>query len=76
MPLWAGIAYGYGEEAARLAANLVRMLETDLAAHGCLHEYYDPESGHGLTHPGFLNWNSLAVALSEPDLRAARREDP
>jgi putative isomerase len=57
--------YGYGDEARRLAANLLRTLAEDIERNGCLHEYYHPETGEGLTHPGFLNWNTLAARLTD-----------
>ena len=63
---WRGLLnYGYEREARQLAGNLVAMLKVDIAARGCLHEYYDPETGNGLTHPGFLNWNTLAVPMEQ-----------
>jgi hypothetical protein len=34
-------------------------------AHRCLHEYCALETGNGLTQPGFLNWNTLAVRMEE-----------
>ena len=57
------IAFGYAEQAAQLARNLLDTLAADIRAHGCLHEYYHPESGAGLTHPGFVNWNTLACLM-------------
>lgn len=57
--------YGFASEATALVGDLVAMLEADLAATGELHEYYHPETGEGLTHPGFLNWNSLAVGMGQ-----------
>jgi putative isomerase len=55
--------YGFETEARELAGRLQRMLVRDLDENGELHEYYDPETGEGLTHPGFLNWNTLAGVM-------------
>lgn len=52
--------YGYQDEAAALAADHLSCLAADVRKHGKLHEYYHPETGEGLTHPGFVNWNSCA----------------
>lgn len=57
--------YGYQAESAELAGRLLRTLARDIEHVGCLHEYYHPETGEGLTHPGFLNWNTLASLLAE-----------
>lgn len=52
--------YGYQEEALSLAERHLACLAKDYGKNGCLHEYYHPETGEGLTHPGFVNWNSCA----------------
>lgn len=63
---WKGMKnYGFDEAARQLANGHVAMLTRDLEANGCLHEYYDPESGEGLTHPGFINWNTCAIELEQ-----------
>lgn len=55
--------YGYKEEAEQLSEKLKAMLTKDLQKTGTLHEYYHPETGEGLTHPGFLNWNTLITQM-------------
>lgn len=62
------VRYGYRAEATALATDHLRCLAADLAQHAVLHEYYHPETGLGMTHPGFVNWNSLATRL-EPMCR-------
>ncbi len=63
---WEGLRrYGYEEIAAELAEDLLETLARDIEDNGCLHEYYHPESGEGLTHPGFVNWNTLAVRMAD-----------
>jgi putative isomerase len=65
---WEGLRrYGYEDVAAELAGDLLETLARDLESAGCLHEYYHPESGEGLTHPGFVNWNTLAVRMTMTD---------
>ena len=53
-----------------MAAKMMRVLwpldhlaclAKDYQANGCLHEYYEPDTGEGLTHPGFVNWNSASL---------------
>jgi putative isomerase len=68
--------YGFAAEADALVRDLMAMLEADLAAHGCLHEYYHPETGAGLTHPGFLNWNALALGWKDPAPRSVTPRPP
>lgn len=61
---WCGLRnYGFMREAGRLARDVAGMLRRDLEKNGQLHEYYHPDSGAGLTHPGFLNWNTLIVRM-------------
>jgi putative isomerase len=56
--------YAYHDEARALAADHLRMLAADYRAHGRLHEYYHPETGAGMMHPGFVNWNTCAHRLA------------
>ncbi|WP_128660495.1 MGH1-like glycoside hydrolase domain-containing protein [Paenibacillus sp. 598K] len=55
--------YGYREEAARLTAQALHLLGDDIAKHGDLHEYYDPDNGEGIINKGFLNWNLLVLNM-------------
>ncbi|MBP5300055.1 MAG: hypothetical protein J6Y80_01495 [Victivallales bacterium] len=55
---------GRGELASRLADNVTRTLDEDLAANGRFHEYYSPESGRGVCNPGFMSWNALAALMT------------
>lgn len=57
------MAYGFKKEAKTLAKRLKNILAKDIQENGCLHEYYHPETGKGLTHPGFINWNTLSLLL-------------
>jgi putative isomerase len=56
--------YGFQPEADALARDHLALLDADVRAHGCLHEYYHPETGEGLTNPGFVNWNTGALAMA------------
>lgn len=55
--------YGYVEDARELAEKTILLFGRDLEECGQMHEYYDPESGKGVNHPGFQNWNFLAVNM-------------
>lgn len=62
--VWCGLKrYGFDDVAAELAANTVGMLAEDARTTGVLHEYYSPETGRGISGPGFLNWNLLALLM-------------
>ncbi len=62
--VWTGLkTYGYHKEAAVLADKTLRLLADDLAKHGCLNEYYHPETGVPLGHKGFLDWNMLVLEM-------------
>ncbi|MDL2319421.1 trehalase / alfa-L-rhamnosidase / mannosyl oligosaccharide glucosidase, partial [Eubacteriales bacterium OttesenSCG-928-A19] len=56
--------YGYRQEAERLCEQTLTLLGRDLETTGDLHEYYNPETGHAVMNPGFLNWNMLAVNMA------------
>lgn len=62
--VWQGLKnYGYDEKASELAVNVTKMLADDYRRNGLLHEYYHPETGCGISGPGFLNWNLLACIM-------------
>ncbi|MBV6653956.1 MAG: hypothetical protein KI786_09395 [Mameliella sp.] len=52
-------AYGFEQEVTLISTRIQELLAKDIGQNNLLHEYYDPETGKGLTHPGFLNWNTL-----------------
>lgn len=51
--------YGFVEEARELAEKTIRMFGQDLEKNGEIHEYYHPDTGEGISNPGFQNWNLL-----------------
>jgi putative isomerase len=55
--------YGYDAQAARILTGTLDLLAGDLERIGVLHEYYDPDTGEGITGDGFLGWNLLATAM-------------
>lgn len=55
--------YGHTADADQLARATVELFGDDLAAHGCLHEYYDPDTGAPIMTPGFQNWNYLVLNM-------------
>ena len=56
---------GFTEEAQSIAARSVHLLGKDLEQHGCLHEYYSPETGEPVMNGGFINWNVLALSMAK-----------
>lgn len=62
--VWKGlVANGYASQASELAAATVSLLARDLAQSGSLNEYYHPDTGVPLSHPGFMDWNLLALEM-------------
>lgn len=57
--------YGYHQEAQNIAARSLHLLGQDLLQHGCLHEYYSPETGEPVMNGGFINWNVLALSMAK-----------
>ena len=61
---WKGLErYGFHEEAAELASKTIALLAEDLKANGSLNEYYHPDTGAGLSHKGFMDWNLLVLEM-------------
>lgn len=56
--------YGFETEARELADKTLNLLATDLRAHGSLNEYYHPDTGAALSHPGFMDWNLLVLEMA------------
>jgi glycogen debranching enzyme len=62
--LWKGFKkYGFEKAADDLANKTIRVLSTDLSTSGSLNEYYDPDTGKPLSHPGFIDWNMLVLEM-------------
>ena len=62
--VWKGLkAYGFEAEAQDLANKTVRVLSADLSQSGTTNEYYHPDSGKPLSHPGFVDWNMLVLEM-------------
>jgi putative isomerase len=57
------VRYGLDAEARELADKTIRLFGQDLERHGTLHEYYQPENGEPILHPGFQNWNYLVLNM-------------
>jgi len=55
--------YGFNKEAAALADKTISLLATDLRVNGSLNEYYHPDTGAGLSHKGFMDWNLLVLEM-------------
>lgn len=60
--------YGFHREADKLADDIISLLASDLKRTDCMHEYYHPEEGIGLIHPGFINWNTCALLFYKNEL--------
>ena len=61
--------YGFKAEAEAFCGKVVELLGRDIETNGGMHEYYVPETGKGVMHLGFMNWNYL-VANMIADARA------
>ena len=57
------LRYGYRKEAEEICEKTLRLLGSDLATTGNLHEYYDPFTGKPIMNGGFINWNILALNM-------------
>ena len=53
--------YGFDASANELAIKTKKLLYADFNINGHLHENYNPETGKGISAPGFWNWNMLAL---------------
>jgi putative isomerase len=61
---WKGLQrYGFQREAAALADKTIALLASDLKVNGALNEYYHPDTGSGLSHKGFMDWNLLVLEM-------------
>lgn len=62
--VWKGLQrYGFQREAADLADKTIGLLASDLRSNGSLNEYYHPDTGEGLSHKGFIDWNLLVLEM-------------
>lgn len=57
------LRYGFTARARDVLTGTLDLLATDLDRTGTLHEYYDPDTGVGITGDGFLDWNLLATTM-------------
>ena len=57
------VKYGFYEDAHQMAEKTVTLFGRDLEQNGCLHEYYDPDSGEPIVTHGFQNWNYLVLNM-------------
>ena len=51
--------YGYENEAKILAEKLITLFGKDIKKCGQMHEYYDGETGEGISNEGFQSWDML-----------------
>lgn len=56
-------AYGFKADAMNIAMRIVNLLAHDIEQNGCMHEYYDGETGQPVIKPHFISWNILASDL-------------
>jgi putative isomerase len=68
LPVYGLARYGFVADAREAAMRLIRTFALDIRQNGCLHEYYDGDTGQPVIKPGFLNWNMLAGVIMD-DLR-------
>ena len=57
------VRYGLNDDARDLVERTVWLLGRDIERHGCMHEYYVPETGEPVMNPGFMNWNFLVLNM-------------
>jgi len=57
--------YGYRDEAAELRDKMLKLLADDLAKHGSLNEYYNPDTGAAMSQASFMDWNLLVMEMAE-----------
>ena len=57
------VKYGFNDAAANLAQKTIRLLGRDIEVNGCLHEYYNPDTGFPIVTHKFLNWNLLVLNM-------------
>lgn len=57
------VRYGLDDDARDLVERTVWLLGRDVERHGCMHEYYVPETGEPVMNPGFMNWNFLVLNM-------------
>jgi putative isomerase len=55
--------FGCVGEADELRDKTPRLLAEDLARHGSLNEYYNPDTGAAMRHAGFMDWNLLVLEM-------------
>lgn len=55
--------YGFADDARELAEQTVELFGRDLATSGCLHEFYNPDTGEAIMTRNFQNWNFLVLNL-------------
>lgn len=62
--VWSGLRkQGMRAEADAIAKSTFSMLARDLHRSGSLNEYYHPDTGEGLSHKGFMDWNLLVLEM-------------
>ncbi|MCI1978287.1 MAG: alpha,alpha-trehalase [Bifidobacteriaceae bacterium] len=59
------LKYGFEEDAREMAEKTIRLFANDFNATGCLHEYYDPDTGEPVMTAGFQNWNFLVINMMD-----------
>ncbi|MDE6373079.1 MAG: glycoside hydrolase family 37 [Clostridia bacterium] len=57
------VNYGYVREARELAYKTIKLFGKDIEDCGEMHEYYDPETGKGISNQGFQSWNFLVLEI-------------
>ncbi len=55
--------YGYTDLARELVDKTITLFGRDIAECGEMHEYYHPDTGEGVNHPGFQSWNLLCANM-------------
>ncbi len=57
--------YGFSEDATALAEKTVKLFGKSVEKDGAFYEYYDPDTGEGVSKLGFQSWNFLVIDMIE-----------
>jgi putative isomerase len=57
------VKYGFEDDARTLAEKTILLFARDLEVNGCLHEFYNPDTGEPIMTKNFQNWNFLVLNM-------------
>ena len=57
--------YGYRDDAVNVSMRLIKTYANDILQNGCIHEYYNGDTGQPVIRPYFTSWNVMALRVVE-----------